>query len=262
MTHTADALLFAEHRERIGTIVINRPEKRNAFTRAMWVRLGELVDDMESEPAVKVVVLRSSDGRAFSAGADVTEFRELRGDAVAAADYDSVVRETEARLAGCAKPTIAMVAGFCVGGGCELAVACDFRLAAVDSRFGITPANLGLVYSLAATKRLVDLVGPANAKLMLMSAQLVDGRRAAEMGLVTMLCPNAELERTTYDFAALLASKAQLTVQGAKRIVGMILEGASDDNEESMTLQRQAITSSDYREGVEAFIARRDPSFS
>lgn len=258
----SDSPLFAMTEGRVGTIVINRPEKRNALTRSMWVRLGELIAELEADAAVKVIVLRSSDDRAFSSGADITEFREVRGDEHTARAYDEVVRETEARLARSTKPTIAMISGFCVGGGCELAVACDFRFAAADSTFGITPANLGLVYSLAATKRLVDLVGAANAKSMLMSAQLFDGKRALSMGLVTVLCSASELERSTYEFAHLLASKAQLTVQGAKRIIGLILEGAVTDNDESIALQREAYASDDYREGVEAFIARRKPSFS
>lgn len=262
MREQSGAPLFSTKEDRIGTIVIDRPEKRNAFTRSMWVRLGELIAELEADVAVKVIVLRSSDGRAFSAGADITEFRDVRADERTARAYDEVVRETESTLAGCAKPTIAMISGFCVGGGCELAVACDFRFAAVDSTFGITPANLGLVYSLAATKRLVDLVGPANAKLMLMSAQLFDGERALRMGLVTVLCPTSELEHTTSEFARLLASRAQLTVRGAKRTVGLILGGAVTDTEESIALQREAYASDDYREGVEAFIARRKPSFS
>ena len=258
----AGAELFSTTEGRIGTIVINRPDKRNAFTRSMWVRLGELIAQLEADAEVKVIVLRSSDSRAFSAGADIIEFRQVRTDELAARDYDEVVRKTESTLAGCAKPTIAMICGFCVGGGCELAVACDFRFAAAGSTFGITPANLGIVYSLGATKRLVDLVGPANAKLMLMSAQLFDGERALRMGLVTVLCSTSELERATYEFAGLLASKAQLTVQGAKRIVGMILDGAVTDGDESIALQREAYASDDYREGVEAFTARRKPSFS
>lgn len=262
MSDTQRVLLYATTANRIGTIVIDRPDKRNAFTRAMWVRLGELVGELESDPQVNVLVLRSSDRQAFSAGADVTEFSRLRMTAEDAAAYDEVVKDTESRLANCAKPTIAMIAGFCVGGGCEVAVACDFRFATTDSTFGITPANLGLVYSLGATKRLVDLVGPANAKLMLMSAQLIDAEGAHAIGLVDRLCSDAELEPATYEFAAQVASKAQLTVRGAKRIIGMILDGAAADNPDSTALQRQAYSSRDYREGVEAFIARRKPTFS
>lgn len=258
----ADALLFTERSDRIGTVVIDRPAKRNAFTQAMWVLLGELLEELESDPAIKVIVIRSSDPRAFSAGADIAEFRELRTTLGAVDVYDAAVRGTEARLANCPKPTIAMISGYCVGGGCELAIACDFRIAASNTTFGITPANIGLVYSLAGTKRLVDLIGPANAKLMLMTGQLFGGRRAAAMGLVTTLVPEVELADATYEFARLVASKATLTVQAAKRMTAMILEGAAGDNEESLALQEQGYRSADYREGVEAFIARRKPVFS
>ena len=259
---TTEELLYTEKADRVGTIVINRPEKRNAFTHAMWLRLGILIEELETDEAIKVIVLRSSDSHAFSAGADITEFREMRTKAGAVDVYDRAVRGTEARLANCRKPTIAMISGFCVGGGCEVAVACDFRFAASSSTFGITPANIGLVYSLTGTKRLVDLVGAANAKLMLMSGALLDAQRSFSMGLVTRVCAEDELHEVTYTFARTVASKAQLTVQGAKRIVAMILGGVSSDNHESLALQELAYASADYHEGVDAFIAKRKPAFS
>lgn len=261
-SETPNSLLFIEKSDRIGTIVINRPAKRNAFTQAMWVLFGELLGQLESDSQIKVIVIRSSDARAFSAGADITEFRELRMTPVTADVYEEAVRGTEARLAQCSKPTIAMISGYCVGGGCELAVACDFRFAASNATFGITPANIGLIYSLAGTKRLVDVVGPANAKLMLMTGQLFNADRASSMGLVTTLVPEAELREATYEFAYLVASKAKLTVQAAKRMIAMILDGALADNEVSLALQEQGYGSEDYREGVAAFIAGRKPVFS
>lgn len=259
---TAEELLYTQKADRVGTIVMNRPAKRNAFTHAMWARLGILIEKLEADEAIKVIVLRSSDSRAFSAGADIAEFREMRSKTGVADVYDRAVRGTEARLANCRKPTIAMISGYCVGGGCEIAVACDFRFAASSSKFGITPANIGLVYSLTGTKRLVDLVGAANAKLMLMSGALLDAQRSLSMGLVTSVCTEDELPEVTYTFARTIASKAQLTVQGAKRIVAMILDGTSSDNHESQTLQEQAYASTDYNEGVNAFIAKRKPVFS
>jgi len=259
---SADELLYVDVADRVGTIVINRPEKRNALTHAMWVRLGVLIEHLEANDAVKVIVLRSSDHRAFSAGADITEFREMRTRVGATDVYDQAVRGTEDRLAHCQKPTIAMISGFCVGGGCEIAVACDFRFAASSSKFGITPANIGLVYSLAGTKRLVDLIGPANAKLMLMSGVLLDAHRSLNLGLVTNVCADDELSEVTYSFARNIASKAQLTVRGAKRIIEMILQGVSSDNQETQALQEGAYASADYHEGVDAFISRRKPAFS
>jgi enoyl-CoA hydratase len=258
----SERLLYVEESGGIATIVINRPEKRNAFSQQMWVRLADLVGDLERDGRAKVVVIRSSDSRAFSAGADIGEFREVRRDPASAGSYDQAVRRAEESLANCVKPTIAMISGFCVGGGCQLAVACDFRFAASNSTFGITPARLGLVYSLVATKRLVDLVGPANAKLLLMSGELVDAERASAMGLVTELCAPEDLEERTGAFAATVASRAQLTVRGAKRTVGMILAGSVEETEESRALQSRAYASDDYLEGVDAFLEGRPPRFA
>lgn len=255
-------VLFVEEADGIATVVINRPEKRNAFTHAMWVQLASLIAEVDTDDAAKVVVLRSSDHRAFSAGADITEFRQLRGRPDDTDIYDQAVRRAEASLASCQKPTIAMISGVCVGGGCELAIACDFRFAASTSRFGITPANIGLVYSLVATKRLVDLVGPANAKLLLMSGELFDAQRCLSVGLITEVCADGELADRTYAFARNVASKAQLTVRGAKSIIAMILDGAISDTAGSTAFQKQAYASDDYREGVEAFLGGRQPLFS
>jgi enoyl-CoA hydratase len=256
------ALLFVEEAGGVATLVINRPEKRNAFNHEMWMQLAHLIVAIEADDKVKVVVIRSSDDRAFSAGADISEFRQLRGSRDRIEAYDQAVRRAEAALAGCRKPTIAMISGFCVGGGCEIAIACDFRFADTTSRFGITPAKIGLVYSLVVTKSLVDLVGPANAKLLLMSGELLDAERSQTIGLITELCDVEHLMERTYAFARIVASRAQLTVQSTKSIVGMILNGAVSETAESRALQDRAYASDDYREGVEAFLEGRIPHFA
>jgi enoyl-CoA hydratase len=254
--------LYVEKLSGIATLVINRPGKRNSFTREMWIHLTELIGAIEADQETKVLVLRSSDHRAFSAGADINEFRQLRGDRDKIDAYEQAAGRAEATLARCLKPTIAMISGFCVGGGCGLAVACDFRFADSTSAFGITPAKLGLVYSLVATKRLVDLVGPANAKLLLMSGELFGAERAQKIGLITELCETDQLEEKTYGFAQSVSSRAQQTVRGAKSIVGMILDGAVAETEQSRILRDRAYTSDDYREGVEAFLEGRAPRFT
>jgi enoyl-CoA hydratase/carnithine racemase len=256
------SLLFVEASGGVTTLVINRPEKRNAFNHEMWVQLSDLVDQATEDDKTKVLVLRSSDQRAFSAGADISELRQMHGDPTRMATYNQDVRKAENTLAGCPKPTIAMISGFCVGGGCAIAVACDFRFADSTSTFGITPAKLGIVYSLVGTKRLVDLVGPTNAKLLLMSGNLLDAERSQSIGLLTELCDPSHLIETTYAFAKTVASRAQLTVRSAKSIVDMILKGAHSETDESRTLQERALASDDYREGVEAFLEGRTPRFT
>ena len=257
-----EALLLVEKAGGITTLVINRPEKRNAFTRDMWVQFTDLIGEIESDDEAKVLILQSSDRLAFSAGADISEFRQVRGKRDSDEPYNQAAHRAETALALCTKPTIAMISGFCVGGGCGLAVACDFRFADSTARLGVTPARLGLVYSLVGTKRLVDLVGPANAKLLLVSGELLDARRAERMGLFTELCTPDELVEKTYTFARTIASRAQHTVRSAKSIIEMILRGAVSETDESRALQEEAYASEDYREGVRAFLEGRTPHFS
>lgn len=255
------ALLSVETTGRVASIVINRPEKRNAFTNDMWSELQRLVEQIAGDDVAKVVVLRSSDERVFSAGADIGELREVQRDPARVASYGQAYRGAEAALAACPKPTIAMVSGFCVGGGCSVAVACDFRFADSTSKFGITPAKLGIVYSLVSTKRLLDVVGPTRAKQLLMSGELIDAEQALRIGLVTELFEPGRLREMTYAFAETLASRAQLTVRGAKRMVSLILSGAEGETDETQALETQAYASHDYREGVEAFLEGRPPRF-
>ena len=170
--------------------------------------------------------------------------------------------EAEARLAALTKPTIAMVQGPCIGGGCGLAVACDLRFSDTTGRFGITPANLGLVYSLPATKRLVDLVGPARAKYILFSGRHVPAERALEIGLVDELFEPHELADAVTAFAETVASRAQFSVRSTKRMVHLIMAGQTADNEETRKLRLDSFATDDYREGVRAFLEKRDPRFT
>ena len=156
-----------------------------------------------------------------------------------------------------------MISGFCIGGGCEIAIACDFRFADTTSKFGITPARLGLVYSLAATKSLVDLVGPANAKVFLMSGELLDGAAKSPIGLITELCDPELLRDRTYEFARILASRAPLTVRAAKSIVGMILRWSGCRDGRSLWLCRTwPMHRTIIAKGVAAFLEGRIPHFA
>jgi enoyl-CoA hydratase/carnithine racemase len=246
----------------IATLVLNRPDSHNAIRLGMYEALPGLLREIDQDASVKVLVVRGSGHKAFASGADISEFREVRADAESARKYNERVAEAELALEGLSKPTIAMVHGYCIGGGCGLALACDLRFADEGASFAITPAKLGLVYSLDSTKRLVDVVGPAQAKWILMSGQRVDAARAHQIGLADELVPGEDLEKLTYEFAELLCTRAQFSIRATKQIVGRILAGQSEDDDASRDLRNSSFDTEDYAEGVRAFLEKRRPHFT
>lgn len=239
----------------VARLRIDRAAKRNAFDQAMWELLPVLVERAMADPAVRVLVLGAAEPGAFSAGADIAEFAAgARDPAWRAANQAAIARAMET-LAAAPKPTIARIEGDCVGGGCGLALACDLRVATSAARFGITPARLGLVYSLHDTKLLVDLVGPAQAKRILFTAALIDAGEAHRIGLVDMLDADADA------LAATIAANAPHTLREAKAMVRRILGGQSADDAATRALFAEAFTSADFEEGVSAFLAKRAPVF-
>lgn len=243
----------------IGTVTIDRPEKRNALSQAMWAALPGIADRLGDDPAVDVVVLRGPAGGPFSAGADIAEFETLRtGDN--ARRYGEIVHAGVSALAGLPKPTIALVEGWCVGGGCELALACDLRVADPAARFGITPAKLGLVYSATSTARLVDTVGPAAAKRILFTGDLLTADEALRIGLVTSV--SAAAEDDAYALARTVAARAAVTVRAAKALIGRVVDGHRGEDEVAHALYEESYGSPEYAEGVAAFLAKRPPDFA
>ena len=243
-------------------LVLNRPERRNAISHEMWLALPDLFAEVEQDPEVKVLILRGADERAFSAGADISEFQTLRSTPEGAGRYNEGTEAAEVALASLSKPTIAMVQGPCIGGGCGLAIGCDLRIADTSARFGITPAKLGLVYSLPATKALVDLVGPAQAKYILFSGRQIPADRALQIGLATEVVSPEEILDHTVELATEIASRAQFSVRSTKRIVRLIQDGAAGDTDESRALRQDSFATEDYREGVAAFLDKRAPRFT
>jgi enoyl-CoA hydratase/carnithine racemase len=246
----------------IATLLLNRPDSHNAIRLGMYESLPDVLGEIDADRSVKVLVVRGAGRRAFASGADISEFRQVRADASSAKTYNERVAEAERALEGLAKPTIAMVHGYCIGGGCGLALACDLRFADEQATFAITPAKLGLVYSLDSTRRLVDVVGPSQAKWILMSGQRVSAERAHQIGLVDERVPGEDLEKLTYEFAELLCTRAQYTVRATKQIVGRILTGQTEDDEESRELRNSSFDTEDYAEGVRAFLEKRRPHFT
>ncbi|MBT2364523.1 enoyl-CoA hydratase/isomerase family protein [Streptomyces sp. ISL-10] len=231
----------------VATVVISNPAKRNAMTAGMWRALPELLADLARDRAVRTLVL-TGEGKTFCAGADISSLRDPGEDPQALA-----VRAEEA-LAGFPKPTLAVVRGYCVGGGCQLAAACDLRFAADDARFGVTPAKLGIVYPAASTRRLAALVGPAAAKYLLFSGELIDTDRALRTGLVDEVLPESELGRRAAGFTRILAARSQLTQCAAK-------EFTTGRTDRDAYWAEQARGSGDTAEGVAAFLERRAPRF-
>ena len=193
--------LVVERRDAIATVTLNRPEVHNALNVATYGDLPDLVRDLDADPSVKVVVLRGAGQRSFASGADIKEFEAERSDGVKAKAYNEKVAAAEHAIEELTKPSIAMIHGYCIGGGAGLALACDIRFADDKAKFAITPSKLGLVYSLESTKRMVDLVGPARAKWVLYSGLQIPAARAYELGLFDEVVATDELEELTYGFA-------------------------------------------------------------
>jgi enoyl-CoA hydratase/carnithine racemase len=244
----------------VAVLTIDRPEKRNAMSFEMWKALPDLLAKVAAEDSVRALVIRGTDH--FSAGADISEFTTLRADPAGARRYGAAVHAGERAIADLQKPTIAAITGVCVGGGCEIALACDIRVAAADARFGITPAKLGIVYNATSTRRLVDVVGPSWASQILFTAELVDAPTALRIGLVNELHPAPDVVSRAQTLAETMASRAQVSVRGAKTIITRITEGrATEEDETVLALYEASVTSKDYAEGVQAFLEKRPPRF-
>lgn len=254
--------IHVERTGEIATLVLDRTAKRNALTHEMWKAIPDLVREVEDDGSVKTLIVRGTDATAFSAGADIKEFGTLRADSESARIYNEATHAAERALASMEKPTIAMVQGPCIGGGCEIALSCDLRISDTSARFGITPARLGLVYSLSATKRLVDLVGPAKAKYILFSGRQIDAQRAYEIGLTDQLHGPEEVEGQTRELAEEICARAQFSVRSTKHIIRLILDGQSDDDEVTLGLRNGSFDTEDYQEGVRAFLEKRSPNFT
>ena len=257
---TADLIL--ERDGDVATLTLNRPESHNAINLGMYQAIPGIIADVAKDREIKVLVLRGAGEKSFASGADISEFRSVRSDADSARSYNEHVAAAERAIEGLAKPTIAMIHGYCIGGGMGLALSCDLRFADDLVRMAITPSKLGLVYSLESTKRVVELAGPSRAKWILMSGQQMRGQRVLELGLVDELTTSQELEDVTYEFAHLLGSRAQFSVRSAKTIVGLVLAGQVKDDNFTTKLRNSSFDTEDYAEGVQAFVGKRAPAFT
>ena len=244
----------------IAELVINQPAKRNAMSFEMWEALPKLVAEVDADDSVKVLVVRGA-GDHFCAGADISEFETRRATAEGARVYGEHVERAAYSLGDMRKPSIAMIQGFCIGGGCELALSCDLRFAGRTATLAITPAKLGLVYTFGSTRQLVTAVGPSFAKYILFSGARLTAEEALRVHLVDQLVDPERLEEETYEFARTISTRSQVSVRGAKRMIQKIKDGMDVADEESKELAINAVDSEDYKEGVRAFLEKRPPVF-
>lgn len=252
-------ILLQRHDNHSATLWINRPEKRNALTVAMWAALPDRVAEAVADPEIKLVFLRGAGG-VFAAGADIAEMPEVYATAEAALQNDEKIQGAMKALEDCPKPVIALIEGACVGGGCGLALACDLRIGTEDSRYGVTPAKLGLVYGAGDTRRLIQAVGLSKAKDILFTGRLLDSAEALSCGLIDRRVRREELEAVAADYAAKISAASVYSIRAQKQILAM-LRGGCDDAEASRALFGASFTGDDFKEGFAAFMAKRPAQF-
>lgn len=254
--------IAVEREGAIGWLVFDHPERRNAVSVSMWEALPGAVRELEDDPEVRVVALRGAGDVAFVSGADISEFGQVRTGAEAAADYEATTARAFGALVQCAKPVLAMIHGFCVGGGMATALAADLRYAADDAVFAIPAARLGLGYHAGGIQALMQLVGPSAAKEIFFTARRYRADEALRLGIVNRVFPKGELEERVREIAAGIAGNAPLTLRSVKLVARELSrDPAARDPEAMASSIRACFESDDYREGVRAFLEKRPPRF-
>lgn len=244
----------------IATVTLNRPDKLNALDLASWRRLAEVMAALDGDGSLRCIVLRGAGGKAFAAGADISAFERERKDAAEARVYGESVQAAMRATAGCRHPTIALIEGVCVGGGLELASTCDMRICGESSRFGVPIKKLGLTMAYGELEALLQLVGPAAAKEILLEGAVFGAERAVALGLVNRVVPDDVVETESYATARRIAEGAPLVARWHKKFIARLMRGdplTADEIEEGFA----AMDTEDYRIGVSAFLGKKDPAF-
>jgi enoyl-CoA hydratase len=258
----AASKMIARKAKGIGWIIFNQPEKHNAVSYDMWLAVPKIVADYEADPAVRVMVLTGAGDHAFVSGADISEFESQRGSDEAITKYNAASEMAHKALYSATKPTIAMIRGYCVGGGLGIALTADLRIADEGSRFAIPAAKLGLGYGFAGIKRLTDVVGPAYAKEIFFTARQFTAEEALAMGLVNRVVTSTELENYVAKYADLIAANAPLTIKAAKMAINAAV---TDPEYRDLAAVQSSVDacyqSEDYKEGRRAFMEKRKPHF-
>ncbi len=246
--------------EGVGLITFNQPEKRNAMSLEMWTGLGEILDEFAEDNSVRVVILSGAGNKAFVSGADISQFEKNRSDANAQQEYERLAGVGRAKYGNFPKPIIARIRGFCLGGGLAIAMQADLRIAAVDSQFGIPAAKLSIAYAPSSVRRLIDLVGPAHARMILYTARRIDAAEAERIGLINKMVEDEDLNEYVLDVARAIANNAPLSVAASKLTINEMLKDESERNTAAMERMMQiCFDSADYKEGRTAFMEKREP---
>jgi enoyl-CoA hydratase len=247
----------------VGIVTFNNPERLNAVSLDMWEATTRILDDFAADNDIRVVVLTGAGGNAFVSGADISKFENERANLEAQRVYGKKVDAAYAAVAEFPKPTVAMIRGYCIGGGLGLATCCDLRIASDNSRFAVPAAKLGLGYGYTGLKRLVDIVGPAFAKEIFYTARQFDAQEAVTMGLINRVVPSTELEGAVKSITDMICANAPLTIKAVKYTVGEILKDESKRNVgRTVEMVEQCFASRDYNEGRAAFMEKRKPAFT
>jgi enoyl-CoA hydratase/carnithine racemase len=242
----------------VATLTFHNPERHNAMSLDMWRAAADVFAGLAADPAVRVIVLTGAGEKAFVSGADISRFSLERASAESVAIYNAAVDHFSDLLLDCQKPCIAMIRGYCIGGGIGIATCCDLRISDETARFGVPAAKLGLGYGTHNLRRLARLIGPQFAAEMLYTARQFDAAEAVRIGLVNRVAPDAVLERTVREIAATIAGNAPLTIRAVKAV----LRDPPRNPEELDALVRQCFESEDYQEGRRAFLEKRKPVFT
>jgi enoyl-CoA hydratase/carnithine racemase len=255
---------MAAHKDKhVGWITFNNPARHNAVSLEMWQGLADIANDFARDDDIRVVVVHGAGGKAFVSGADISEFAEQRDSAEATQRYDAVAQQGMQALKNLKKPTLAMIQGYCIGGGVAVALNCDIRIAADHSRFAVPAAKLGLGYEFDGVRKLVDVVGPSFAQEIFFTARQFTAPEALAMGLINRMVPQEELLAYVTHYADTIAANAPLTVASIKTIVGEIVKDASLRNLALCDqLVAQCFNSADFTEGRTAFMEKRKAVFT
>jgi len=255
-----DASIAVVRDASIATVVLNRPDKLNALTKAMWRTLGETIDALSQDDDLRCIILRGAGERAFSPGNDIGEFATERSNKAQAIDYGAAMHATAGALARCRHPLVAQIHGICVGGGLEIAALCDLRICGTSSRFGAPIKNLGLVMAYPEMAPLVRLVGASVALEILLEGRIFDAQEAKDKGLVTRVVPDADVEREARAAAGRIAEGAPLVARWHKKFARRLAESRPLEEREYDECFA-CFDTEDFREGYAAFLAKRKPAF-
>ena len=244
----------------IARLTLSQPKRRNALTAAMWQAIPNLLNELTQDKALRVLIV-TGDGDHFAAGADISEFETLYATAESSAKISADIQRACEALAAVPVPTIAMIRGACVGGGCGISLCCDLRFADSTAKFGITPAKLGLVYPFGDIARLIDAVGIANASDIMLSARIMGANEADKMGLVHRVVAVDGLEDAVFDYAAGVSALSPESLRGMKSMISAYRNGQRKDSKETRAQFAAGFTSKDFSEGFRAFLEKRKPNF-